>query len=381
MEQRTVLISGAGVAGPTLAYWLARHGFRPTVVERAEGKRSSGNPVDVRGRAIDVARQMGVLPRLREAATSVSGMAFVAASGRRIGRLPLGGPDSGEVEVPRADLAAIMYDAARDHAEFLFGESIKALAQDADGVDVTFASSQRRFDLVVGADGLHSEVRRLVFGPASGYARHLGMYVATLPLGHPAADPSTVLIYNLPGRSVSVHPANGNAMVAFIFRSPAIPGLDNRDTKACKRIVTDAYRDGGWELPNLLDCLSATDDLYFDSVARVRLPTWTRGRVTLVGDAASCMSLFGNGSSLAIAGAATLAQELNAAGDHATAFRAYEARHRIQVRPTQRGRLIAGALLVPATRVGITTRNITVRLLGRPRTTPARPHLPPRTAA
>jgi 2-polyprenyl-6-methoxyphenol hydroxylase-like FAD-dependent oxidoreductase len=382
MGQRTVLISGAGVAGPTLAYWLARYGFRPTVVERAEGRRSSGNPVDVRGPAIDVAQRMGVLPRLREAATSVSGMAFVTASGRRIGRLPLGGQDSGELEVPRADLAAIMYDAARDHAEFLFGDSVTALAQDTDGVNVTFASSApRRFDLVVGADGLRSAVRHLIFGPASGYARHLGMYVATLPLGHPAADPGTVLMYNLPGRSVSVHPANGNAMAAFIFRSPAIPGLDNRDTKACKQIVTDAYRDGGWELPNLLDCLSAADDLYFDSVTRVRLPTWTCGRVTLVGDAASCMSLFGNGSSLAITGAATLAQELNAAvGDYAAAFRAYEARHRVQVRPTQRGRLIAGALLVPATRGGITTRNLAVRLLGRPRT-PASPHTPPRAAS
>jgi 2-polyprenyl-6-methoxyphenol hydroxylase-like FAD-dependent oxidoreductase len=382
MGQRTVLISGAGVAGPVLAYWLARHGFRLTVVERAEGQRSSGNPVDVRGPAIDVAQQMGVLPRLREAATSVSGMAFVTASGRRIGRLPLGGPDSGEVEVPRADLAAIMYDAARDHAEFLFGDSITALAQDADGVDVTFAASApRRFDLVVGADGLHSAVRRLIFGPASRYARHLGMYVATLPLGHPAADPGTVLMYNLPGRSVSVHPANGNAMAAFIFRSPAIPGLDNRDTEACKQVVTDAYWGGGWELPNLLSCLSTADDLYFDSVTQVRLPTWACGRVALVGDAASCMSLFGNGSSLAITAAATLAQELNAAaGDHTAAFRAYEARHRAQVKPTQRGRLIAGALLVPATRSGITARNLAVRLLSRPRTL-ASPHTPPRAAA
>jgi len=355
------------VAGPTLAYWLARHGFRPTVVERAGGQRSSGNPVDVRGPAIDVAQRMGVLPRLREAATSVSGIAFVTASGRRIGRLPLGRPGSGEVEVPRADLAAIMHDAARNHAEFLFGDSITALAQDAGGVDVTFANgAPRRFDLVAGADGLHSAVRRLIFGPASGYVRHLGMYVATLPLERPAADPATVLMYNMPGRSVSVHPANGNAMAAFIFRSPAIPGLDNRDTTACKQIVLDAYRGGGWELPALLDRLNAADDLYFDSVSQVRLPAWSSGRVTLLGDAASCMSLFGNGSSLAITGAATLARALGAApGDHATAFREYETRHRVRIRPAQRGRLIAGALLVPPNRAGITARNLAIRLLAR----------------
>jgi 2-polyprenyl-6-methoxyphenol hydroxylase-like FAD-dependent oxidoreductase len=367
MKQRTVLISGAGVAGPTLAYWLSRYGFRPTVVERSAGQRSSGNPVDVRGEAMDVAERMGVLPRLRAAATSVSGLAFVDASGRRVGRIAVGKADGTELEVARADLAAVMHDAARERAEFVFGDSIAALHQDAAGVDVTFAAGgPRRFDLVVGADGLHSGVRRLVFGPACGFVRHLGMYVATVPLGHPAGDPSTVLMYNLPGRSVSVHPVNGNAMAAFIFRSPAIAGLDNRDTAVCKRVVLDAYRGGGWELPRLLDRVSAADDLYFDSVSRVRLPSWSQGRVALLGDAASCMSLFGNGSSLAITGAAALARALAATPDDCTAaFRAYEAEHRVRVRPTQRGRLVAGALLVPATRAGITARDLAVRVLAR----------------
>jgi 2-polyprenyl-6-methoxyphenol hydroxylase-like FAD-dependent oxidoreductase len=368
MKRRTVLISGAGVAGPTLAYWLSRSGFEPTVVERSDRQRSSGNPVDVRGEAIDVAERMGVLPRLRAVATTVSGLAFVNAAGRRIGRVPVGKADGTELEVARADLAAVLYEAARERAEFVFGDSVTALRQDAAGVDVSFASAAaRRFDLVVGADGLHSAVRRLAFGPASGYVRHLGMYVATLQLGYPADDPSTVLMHNLPGRSVSVHPASGNAMAAFIFRSPAIAGLDNRDTAACKQIVLDAYRDGGWELPRLLDRVRAADDLYFDSVSRVRLPSWSRGRVALLGDAASCMSLFGNGSSLAIAGAATLARALGAAPDDpATAFLAYEAEHRVRVRPTQRGRLIAGALLVPASRGGIAARDLAVRVFGRP---------------
>lgn len=365
-----MLICGAGIAGPTLAYWLARRGFQPTVVERTQGLRSSGNPVDVRGGAAQVASRMGILPRLREAATHATGLAFVTPSGRQIGPLRLGRPRGDEVEVPRADLATILSDAARDDAEFMFGDSITALRQDAGGVDVTFEhAAPRRFDLVVGTDGLHSTVRTLVFGPETGFIHHLGLYIATLPLGRPAANPTTILMYNAPGRSLTVHPVRGNAGAAFIFRGPAIPDLDHRDTDAHKRITLDAYADDGWqpsELPDLHDHLRAADDLYFDSVSQVRLPAWSRGRVTLLGDAASCVSLFGDGSSLAMIGATTLAETLAATPeDHTAAFRAYETRHRKAINPRQRGHALAAALLVPTTQTGITVRNLTTRLLPR----------------
>jgi 2-polyprenyl-6-methoxyphenol hydroxylase-like FAD-dependent oxidoreductase len=370
-----VLISGAGVAGPTLAFWLARHGFRPTVVERAQGQRSSGNPVDVRGAAVRVAERMGVLPRLRDAATHVPGLTFVTASGRRIGPLALGRPHGDELEVSRADLAAVLCDAAHDDAEFLFDDSVTTLHQDGAGVDVTFnRSCPRRFDLVIGADGLHSTVRDLVFGPETDYVRHLGFYVATLRFHHPAADPNAVVMYNTPGRAVAVHPVRGDAGAAFIFRGPAIPGFDHRDTGRHKEIVLDAYRDGGWELPDvpdLLDCLRAAPDVDLDSVSRVRLPTWSRGRVALLGDAAASVSLFGEGSSLAMIGAHTLAEALAATpDDHGTAFRAYEKRHRALADSRQRGYHAAGAVLVPATRMGITARNLAVGLF--PRVKPQR---------
>ncbi|MGO4859066.1 FAD-dependent monooxygenase [Arthrobacter sp. 2MCAF14] len=370
MDRPKVLICGAGIAGPTLAYWLARHGFHPTVVERAQGLRSSGNPVDVHGAAAEVASRMGVMPRLREAATHATGLAFVTASGHRIGPLRLGRPGREEVEVPRDDLAAILTDAARDDAEFLFGDSVTALCQDAGGVDVTFEhAAPRRFDLVVGADGLHSTVRTLVFGPETGFVHHLGLYIATLWLGRPAADPTTILMYNAPGRSLTVHPARGSAGAAFIFRGPARPGLGHRDLDAHKRIVLDAYDGDGWQppvLPELLERLRAAQDMFFDSISQVRLPTWSHGRVTLLGDAASCVSLFGDGSSLAMIGAATLAETLAAnSDDHATAFRAYEIRHRKVSRARQRGHVLAAALLVPATQTGITVRNLAAQALPR----------------
>jgi 2-polyprenyl-6-methoxyphenol hydroxylase-like FAD-dependent oxidoreductase len=370
MPPPTVLVSGAGIAGPTLAYWLARHGLRPTVVERSRGLRSSGNPVDVRGPALPVAERMGIVPRLHDAATVATAMCVLDAAGRPVGRIPLPGargPAAGrEVELPRGDLAAILHEAARDDAEFLFDETIVALRQDEGGVDVTLDhGGPRRFDLVIGADGLHSTVRRLAFGPERDFVRHLGLYVATMRLGGPADPPHDLVMYNLPGRLVALHPSRADAVVVFIFRSPAIDGLDHRDTGQHREVLGRAYAGAGWRVPELLELARATDDLYFDAVSVVRLATWARGRVALVGDAASCVSLFGDGSSLAMAGAFSLAEALGVAGtDHAAAFRRYEAEHRGRVRRKQQGIRRATMLLVPRTRVGIAARNLAIRLLG-----------------
>ncbi|MEU7884043.1 FAD-dependent monooxygenase [Microbispora bryophytorum] len=364
----TVLISGAGIAGPTLAYWLARHGFRVTVVERGGEPRSSGNPVDVRGPAVTVAERMGVLPRLRRAATGTTGVSFVDAAGRRVGRMDMRAvqrPD--EVEVPRGDLASILHEASRGHVDFRFDDSITTLTQDGHGVDVTFEhAAPRRFDLVIGADGLHSVTRRLTFGqetggPQSDLVRHMGLYVATTPLGGGAAEAGRdILMHNVPGRAVAVHPTSPGAF--FLYRSPAMPGFDHRDTEQHKRMLTEAFAGVSWRAPELLERVSVTDDLYFDSVSQVRLPRWWKGRVALLGDAASCMSLFGDGSTLAMAGAFTLAEALAGTADPGAAFRRYEATHRRLADPKQRNAGQASALLVPATRGGILARNLATRL-------------------
>ncbi len=368
MRDQTVLISGAGIAGSTLAYWLARHGFRPTVVERATGLRSSGNPVDVKGPAMEVAQRMGLMPRLRAADSAVTHMSFVNAAGRRVGRINLQAfqmsAGDREPEVPRAELASILLEASRDSAEFLWDDAIVALSQDKDGVNVTFDRAEpRRFDLVIGADGLHSAVRRLTFGPENDFVHHMGIYVATLPIDGSVDNHREVTLYNTPGRMVSVHPSRGHAVAAFMFRSPALPNFDHRDTEQHKQLVTTIFRDGSWRIPELLERVQAADDIYFDSVSQVRLPQWSNGRITVLGDAASCMSLFGDGSTLAIAGAHTLAEELAAnRTDPATAFRRYETRHRTLVDPKQRGFASAAALIVPATRKGIAARNMATRL-------------------
>ena len=368
---KTALISGAGVAGSTLAYWLRRCGFEVTVVERAAGQRSSGNPVDVKGPAVAVAQQRGIMPQLQAVRSLVSQMTFVNASGKAVARIGLGAFQGNagelEVEIPRAELASILLAAARDDVEFLWGDTITALGNHDHGVDVTFErASARRFDIVVGADGLHSVVRRLTFGEESGFIRHMGMYVATLRIDAPFGSEREVIIYNTPGRAVAVHPTRGHAIVAFIFRHAEVQDMDHRDEVVQKRLVAEAFSNAGWRVPELLERVTDSDDMYFDAVSQVQLPSWSDKRVVVVGDAASCLSLFGDGSTLAMAGAYTLARALARWCDSTEllpeeAFRRYEEAHRAVVAPNLNGYRLGAAMLLPATRGGILMRNTIAR--------------------
>ncbi|MBU3060367.1 FAD-dependent oxidoreductase [Nocardia sp. NEAU-G5] len=365
----SVLISGAGVAGSTLAYWLARHGFTVTVVERAAGQRSSGNPVDVKGHAVAVAEDMGVMPQLRAAATAVRRLVFLDTAGRERAGVSLsafqGSAGDREVEISRADLAAILLAAARDNAEIRWGDAITGLEQAGDAVEVTFErGTPAHFDLVIGADGSHSAVRRLAFGPDSAFVRHMGMYVATLPVDHTLAGEDAVAMVSSPGRAFSVHPAHGIPLAAFFFRQRTVPDFDYRDLEQHKRLLAAAYAGKLGVYEEFLDRAAAAEDLYFDSVSRVSLPHWSIGRIGVVGDAASSLSLFGDGSTLAIIGAHTLAAELaSTPGDISGALARYERRHRAVVRPKLRGFALARMLLVPNNRANITARNLAVRAM------------------
>src|SRR5262249_40499675 len=207
-----VLISGAGIAGCTLAYWLARHGHAATVVERGGAIRSSGAPVDIRGSTTEVVDEMGLMPQLQAASTSVAGISFFDSAGQRRAHVDLAGfrrsLSMRHLELPRGDLSTILHGACRDDAEFIFRDSIAALVQDDGGVEVTFEhSAPRRFDIVIGADGLHSIVRRLAFGPEAGFVHHAGLYVATVPLPRAFDPQDDIVILDATGRSGTFHPS------------------------------------------------------------------------------------------------------------------------------------------------------------------------------
>ncbi|GAA3394416.1 FAD-dependent monooxygenase [Streptomyces roseoviridis] len=341
---KTVLISGASVAGPALALRLHRHGFVPTVVERAPALRTGGYKVDIRGTAVEVCRRMGVLDAIRADSTDMAGGSYVDGDGRTIGELPadvFGGRVEGDDEIMRGALARILHERTRDDVEYLFGDSVAALHDDGDGVDVTFESgTRRRFDLVVGADGLHSHTRRLVFGDERRFRRHLGAYISIFTAPDHLGLERWETYHALPGKLVCVYRSAGetDAKNLFVFRAPTELSFHHRDVTAQKRLLADAFAGDGWEVPRLLGHAADADDFYLDSLSLIEMDRWSRGRVVLVGDAAHCASpASGQGTGLALTGAYVLAGELAAAGgDHRAAFEEYERVMRPGVEQNQR---------------------------------------------
>jgi 2-polyprenyl-6-methoxyphenol hydroxylase-like FAD-dependent oxidoreductase len=359
MEKTAVLISGAGIAGCTLAYWLTRHGYSVTIVERSRSLRSSGSPVDVRGPAVDVVGRMNIAKRLREVSIHLKGMTLLDSGGRRVARVDIAALRSSiapkDMEVARGDLARILHEASASDAEYIFGDTIKALTQNGTGVEVTFERSRpRRFDLVVGADGLHSIVRRLAFGPDSEFVRHAGLYAATISLPHDGNGNGELFILNVPGKLAALHPCRGVPLAYFIFWHPEIPKFDHTDLHQQKIILKRTFADIGWRVPEFLDAAYAAHDLYFDSVARVDMAKWASGRIALLGDASSCVSLFGDGSTLAIVGAYELAKALTERpADPQGAFKRYQAVHGKLVASKQKDLVSTACRIVPRTSTGL----------------------------
>lgn len=363
MTNREVLISGAGVAGPALAFWLHRHGLRPTVVERAPARRDGGYKVDLRGAAIDVLKRMGLFEAARAADTGMRTVTYLRGDGAPIASLDanlLMGRRGDDLEVMRTDLIRILHDATAGHVEYVFGDAIAALEDGPDGVDVTFAGGgQRRFDLVIGADGLHSATRRQVLGEVP--LRHLGAYITVFDVPDDLGLDREEVFYSTPGRMCFAYRTGPEqpAKVGLVFASDE-PGLGREG-------LAERFAAMKWRVPGFLAALRSSGDVYFDSLSQVELPRWSAGRVALLGDAAYCPSpASGQGTSMALVGAYVLAGEVAAAaGDHAAGFARYERVLRPYVeRNLAFGRKMAGDM-VPGGRWQLAFRNYGMRTLRR----------------
>ncbi|MEU1952836.1 FAD-dependent monooxygenase [Nocardia rhamnosiphila] len=356
MSDSRVLVTGASIAGPALAHWLCRRGAEVTVVERAPELRPGGQAVDARGIAKEVIARMGLDAAVRAARTETAGAYTVDAEGNVLEtyRSDDNGGDGyiAEIEILRGDLSRVLHEDTRDRVEYIFGDRIAELTQDADGVDVAFeGGDRRRFDLVIGADGLHSALRAMAFGPHERFIRHLGHVLAFYSVPNEFGLDRWLLDYQESGRSAGLRPLRDATRAMAMLSFPAADlDVDHRDIAAQKRLLREQMAGLGWWTPRILAHLDDTPDFYLDQVAQVVMDRWSIGRVGLLGDAAfSSSPMSGAGTGLALVGAYLLAGELAAAGwEPEAGFAGYERRMRSFVEANQEiGRLHVRSRDVP----------------------------------
>ncbi|RQO31804.1 FAD-binding monooxygenase [Taibaiella sp. KBW10] len=328
MNKKKVLVSGASIAGPTLAFWLHRFGFEVTVVERAEELRLGGQNIDVRNEAQKIVQLMGLEHKIRAANTGEQGVRFVDAANQIKGEFPKGDVDFGtaELEILRGDLAKILYEATHENVAYIFGDQITDLDDQDSQVTVTFKkAAPRSFDLVIAADGIRSTTRTLMFGTEP-KIKYIGVYCSYLTIPRIESDTDWAYWYNAPGsRVINLRPDNqGTTRASFSFLSPD-NGYEKLDVTEQKAMLKQKFADAGWQAPRILAALEDSKDVYLDGISQVNAPHWTKGRCAMVGDAAYCPTpMTGMGTSLSIIGAYILAGELSRNANHEEAFTAYE---------------------------------------------------------
>lgn len=371
MENKNILISGAGIAGTTLAYWLKKFGFNPTIVEISPKLREGGFAIDFMGAGYDVAEKMEIVSALKDVDINFSKLVFVDSSNKGKGSMnyqKIKNFLKGRAfTLLRSDLAKVIYQRIEKDVEIIFGDSIKKIEQDEEKVTVTFQSGiTRTFDLLVGADGLHSNVRNLVFGIESRFEKYYGYYTSSFTIDDDILGNRAFSMYNVPYKQVAVYSKNGNNTTTFfIFASSEKLLYDHHDTAQQKEILKSQFMECGWICPELLSKIDSTPDFYFDPISQIKMDQWYKGRITLVGDAGDCPSLLsGKGSTLAMVGAYILAGELKEAkGNYKTAFQQYEVLFKPFMDKKQKAAQLFAKSFIPKSYFGIWLRNALFKMM------------------
>jgi 2-polyprenyl-6-methoxyphenol hydroxylase-like FAD-dependent oxidoreductase len=366
-----VLIVGAGIAGPTTAFWLNKAGHDVTLAERAPQLRSGGYLIDFWGAGFEVAERMGIVPELRKRGYNYTEARVVNRNGRKIASIdPAAIVTSTKqyLSIARSDLSAVIYEALGGEVELILDDTVQELTDNGDHVRVKFRSGPTRdFDLVIGADGLHSRVRRLAFGPDEQYEEYLGMVVAAFEAkGYPHRDDLLAVMYAEVGfQALRLTLRDDTTLLLFsLLNDGPVP----TDRPAQEKLVREKLAHRGWEVPEMLDLMSQSKDFYFDSVSQIRMPSWTKGRVALVGDAAACPSfLAGQGSALAMVEGYTLATEIASNSDHSQAFARYQALLTPLLHSKQDAAKGLGLAFAPKNRFQLFVRNSVMRVMGLPK--------------